>query len=296
MRQDRRIAAYGVCRDPDGRVLLVRRRGGSDWSLPGGGVEHGEAPRDALVREFREETGFTVEIIRLATVASDLAADPRRRRVVHTDRIIYDVRVTGGTLRDEMGGTSDRAEWFGPEQLPGLAVMPFVADVLSLTIVESPAPVPAARPTGRDPAATRVQRFAAYGLVTDPAGRLLLTRIAPGYPGAGRWHLPGGGTDFGEQPGAALVREIAEETGQRARVTDLLDVTHFHNPSAYGPERRRLSWHTVRTLYRAVVDAPTVPAVTEVDGSTAEAGWFAPAEVTGLDLNDFASLAVRRYL
>ena len=46
----------------------------------------------------------------------------------------------------------------------------------------------------------RVQRFGAYGYVTDPDGRVLLTLIADGYPGAGRWHLPGGGTDFGESP------------------------------------------------------------------------------------------------
>ena len=82
----------------------------------------------------------------------------------------------------------------------------------------------------------RVQRFAAYGLVTDPAGRVLLTRIAAGYPGAGRWHLPGGGTDFGEDAGEGLLRELAEETDQRGRVDGLIGVSHRHNPAAMGPE------------------------------------------------------------
>ena len=62
----RRIAAYGLCRDDDGRVLLVRATGGpasaGQWLLPGGGVRHGEHPQDAVVREIEEETGLRVKV------------------------------------------------------------------------------------------------------------------------------------------------------------------------------------------------------------------------------------------
>ncbi len=81
-----------------------------------------------------------------------------------------------------------------------------------------------------------MQRFGAYGLVTDPAGRLLLTLIAEGYPGAGQWHLPGGGTDLGEPPAAGLLRELVEEAGQLGRVVGLLGLSSLHNPAALGPE------------------------------------------------------------
>ena len=77
-----------------------------------------------------------------------------------------------------------------------------------------------------------VQRFGAYAVATDPAGRILLTRIAPGYPGAGRWHLPGGGTDHGETPEQALARELVEETSQHGRITGLLGISHRHDPAA----------------------------------------------------------------
>jgi 8-oxo-dGTP diphosphatase len=50
------------------------------------------------------------------------------------------------------------------------------------------------------------------GVVHDPAGRLLLIRRAHD-PGKGRWSLPGGRVEPGESDSAALVREMAEETG-----------------------------------------------------------------------------------
>jgi len=139
----------------------------------------------------------------------------------------------------------------------------------------------------------RVQRFAAYGVVTDPDKQLLLTRIADGYPGAGRWHLPGGGTDFGEQPTDALLRELFEETGQEAEVHDLLNVSSRHNPAALGPEGYPIDWHTVRVLYRAFVPVPDQPRVTEgAGGSTSAAGWFGPADLGVLDLTEFTRLAL----
>ncbi|MFD0787631.1 NUDIX hydrolase, partial [Micromonospora azadirachtae] len=138
-------------------------------------------------------------------------------------------------------------------------------------------------------------RFAAYGLVTDPRGRVLLTMIAEGYPGAGLWHLPGGGTDHGEQPVPALLRELVEEAGQLGRVTDLMGVDNLHNPAALGPEGRPLDWHGVRVIYRVVVDTPTEARVTEAaGGSTADADWFSPDRLDGLRLTDVAAWATGR--
>ena len=74
----RRIAAYGICTDEEGRVLLVRasRRSSTPlrWSLPGGAVDHGEAPTDTVVRETAAETGLSVSVVRLVDVLADLRA------------------------------------------------------------------------------------------------------------------------------------------------------------------------------------------------------------------------------
>jgi ADP-ribose pyrophosphatase YjhB (NUDIX family) len=150
--------------------------------------------------------------------------------------------------------------------------------------------VVAADPDGR---IRQVRRFSSYGLVTDPAGRVLLTLISANYPGAGRWHLPGGGTDHGEAPTGALLRELAEETDQVGEVTGLLEVSHRHNPAALGPEGYPIDWHVVRVLYRARVAVPTEPRVTEAaGGSTAEARWFSREEALALPLTEISARAL----
>ncbi|GIG89568.1 hypothetical protein Pen02_45040 [Plantactinospora endophytica] len=325
MRRQRRIGAYGLCRDGE-RVLLARGSATSRfpgvWQLPGGGVEHGEHPRAALLREFVEETGLAVRVTGLRVVLADVVrlADPAGPVAEHTDRVVYDVVATGGTLRPERDGGSDEVAWIAPEELAGLVLMPFTAELLGLPVQQLPegvppvaadvlpvpggTAVPAEVDGGAGPVAgvdggpgraavDRRQRFAAYGLATDPAGRVLLARIAPGFPGAGRWHLPGGGTDHGEQPVSALLRELVEETGQLGRVTGLLHVSHRHNTAEFGPEGRPLDWHGVRVIYRVEVDAPTEAKVTEeAGGSTETAAWFSPAEAAELPRTEVVDTAL----
>lgn len=121
-----KVAAYGVCLR-DGRMLLARYVSPDGahrhWTLPGGKVGHAEDPYDAVVREVREETGYRVAVERL------LGVDSRSRRVdwgtpagadLHSVGVFYRVRVTGGELRHEVGGSTDRAEWFPVADVPGL--------------------------------------------------------------------------------------------------------------------------------------------------------------------------------
>lgn len=62
------IAAFAVILDELDRVLLCHRRDMDMWNLPGGGVESGEIPTEAVVREVKEETGLEVVIEKLTGI------------------------------------------------------------------------------------------------------------------------------------------------------------------------------------------------------------------------------------
>ncbi|HEX6869518.1 MAG TPA: NUDIX hydrolase, partial [Micromonosporaceae bacterium] len=268
------------------------------WSLPGGAVDHGEHPYDTVVRETAAETGLSVSVQQLIDVASDLRALPEQGVSIHTDRLIYAVRLRGGSLRDRTDRVTDLARFVPRQAMPGLAMRPFTAAALGVPVSptelapEEPADLPSFHAVPGPDGLPRAQRFAAYAVATDPRERLLLTRIADGYPGAGQWHLPGGGTDYGEQPGAALIRELAEETGQHGRLLRLLGVASHRDPACLGPEGYPIDWHGVRAFYRVVVDRPTAPLVHDAGGSTADARWFAPEEVAGLPVTEVTSEAL----
>src|SRR3954447_22342272 len=119
-----RLAAYALCVE-DGRVLLVRYAppaGAAHWTLPGGGVGHGEDPFHAVIREVAEETGCD------AVVESLLGVDSR---VIPADRaaglpdhqnvgIFYRVGITGGQLQPEPNGEIAESVWTPIPDIIGL--------------------------------------------------------------------------------------------------------------------------------------------------------------------------------
>ncbi|HEY2668797.1 MAG TPA: NUDIX domain-containing protein [Rugosimonospora sp.] len=298
----RRIAAYAICRNSSDDVLLVRAspRSGTPgaWSLPGGAVDHGENPNDTVVRETAAETGLSVAVADLVDVHADMRSLPNRGVTIHTDRLIYRVTVRGGALIDRVGQPTDLARWVSRDEAATLPLRPFTAAALGLPTAsvdlrpDEPPDFPSFYAYPGPDGLHRAQRFAAYAVASDTDGRILLTRIAEGYPGAGRWHLPGGGTDYGEQPGTALIRELAEETGQDGRLVELLGVASHRDAASLGPEGYPIDWHGVRAFYRVVVDLAGVPRVHDVGGSTSEARWFDRSELGELELTEVTAEAL----
>jgi ADP-ribose pyrophosphatase YjhB (NUDIX family) len=102
------VAGYAVIQDDRERVLLTRRREGDEWVLPGGSVETGEPPWEAVVREVFEETGLEVEVARLVGVYV------KRRE---TDLVLaFEASIVGGELRNS--DERDAVEFFPPDRLP----------------------------------------------------------------------------------------------------------------------------------------------------------------------------------
>jgi 8-oxo-dGTP pyrophosphatase MutT (NUDIX family) len=134
VRARQRLAAYALITNGAGRVLLTRhpdsRRHAGRWLLPGGGVEHGEHPEQAVIREVMEETGLPVRIGALCDVLSDVTMVGRRRRALHTVRLIYRAAVVSA----EPGGPGHRlsgnADWCSRPEWETLLLAPFAAEVL----------------------------------------------------------------------------------------------------------------------------------------------------------------------
>ena len=115
------------------------------------------------------------------------------------------------------------------------------------------------------------QRFAAYAVIESERG-VLATEYSDLTAVSGRWGMPGGGIDEGEEPVAAVVREVHEETGQAVDVGPLVLVqsSHWVGRSPHGGVE---DFHAVRLVYRGTCPEPTDPVVHDQGGTTAGARW-----------------------
>ena len=136
-----------------------------------------------------------------------------------------------------------------------------------------------------DAAPPERQRVAAYALLTRD-GEVLLTQMSSRTRIEGRWTLPGGGIDHGEDPRDALRREVYEETGLRVEPRRVMDVhaTHFVGARADGTVE---DYHGIHLIFEADIDPGSrevEPHVVEQDGSTARAAWIPVERAFELDL------------
>jgi len=98
-----------------GEVLLIATAGGARWQLPKGRLEEGETPRDAAVREVREETGVTGNVVApLPGIDYWFAEGARKRIRKHVDYFLLDY-VSGSEVDFDAREVST-ARWFPWEE------------------------------------------------------------------------------------------------------------------------------------------------------------------------------------
>ena len=265
--QRQRVAAYAVIVRA-GDVLLSRLAPSiSDtelWTLPGGGIDFGEHPDDAVVREVFEETGLECRLGRPVWIGSAHRVVERGEPMeLHSLRIVYDAWVSADAPEPrvvEVDGSTVEARWLPLAEVEAgrVPTVPMVREALA------------------HHGPPEVQRVSAYALVRDH-DRLLLTRNSARGPRPGTWSLPGGGLRHGEPPAEAVGREVSEETGLVARVGPLLGV-HDEHFTGTAPHGREEDFHGVHLVFAAEVSAGE-PRVGDVEGTTDAAAWVPLADV-----------------
>ncbi len=106
-----RAAVAALIFDEQGWILLFKHTYRKfEWGIPAGGLEHREQPADAIIREFREETGMQIEIERLLTVVS--------AREDHHISMVYLCRIVSGEFKESH--EISEIKYFPVDEMPAM--------------------------------------------------------------------------------------------------------------------------------------------------------------------------------
>ena len=106
------LLGSGVIIERDGKFLFIDRSDGLGFTIPGGIVRHRETLEQCVLRETREETGYTVQLSGLVGVYSSLKRDPRFRAVA----IVYKGTIVDGSPH---GSGEGEPRWCTLEEVLG---------------------------------------------------------------------------------------------------------------------------------------------------------------------------------
>jgi mutator protein MutT len=196
-----RFGAYGILLQ-DSAILLTRKRSGPYkglWDLPGGAIEFGETPEEALKRELLEESALSIIQFEFANTATAVGSYEDRGASYRFHHVGMIYKVTDWTQRSDLVPEEEN-RW---AQLKGLH-----ADELTPFAKQAVAHLP--KDHGWRP--QNSIRGKAIGLAKHES-RLLVCEVLNDQGILKGWCPLGGGIEFGEAAEVALRREIREELG-----------------------------------------------------------------------------------
>lgn len=87
------VATNAIILNENKEILFTQRSLNDDflpgyWELPGGGIDYGETPQEALIREIKEECGLGIEIIKPVAANSYFIRDTQRIEITFLCKVI----------------------------------------------------------------------------------------------------------------------------------------------------------------------------------------------------------------
>ncbi len=135
----------------DGKALMVHHSGFGKWTPPGGRMEEGETPAEGVIREFKEETGLTVEIIpalpqvfegddNATPLPAPFYMDVEREgfEIPHIGHYYYVREVGESVVPKHQESESYGIDWFGKDDLQSLKTFDQVRAVAAFAIDNYP--------------------------------------------------------------------------------------------------------------------------------------------------------------
>lgn len=112
-----RVSLKAIIRDAAGRVLVVNEKS-DNWSIPGGGWDHGETEHEALARELREEVGFRGEFTSKIIATETFWLEHRESWLLW---LVYEITIDDFDARAfSVGIDADAIAWMHPSEFKGL--------------------------------------------------------------------------------------------------------------------------------------------------------------------------------
>ncbi len=124
--------AVAVIKNEEGKVFLQQRNepgteAHEKWNFPGGGIQFGEAPEEALKREVREEAGYEVEIVRLLPKIFTHIWDSEGQIIM----LAYECRITGGSEKKQDLEVLDH-RFVDPSEIASMSCLPYTKETVDL--------------------------------------------------------------------------------------------------------------------------------------------------------------------
>jgi ADP-ribose pyrophosphatase YjhB (NUDIX family) len=239
-----RMTASSIVTNESGKLLLIQRHDIRTYDVPGGGLDPGELPSEAAVRETFEETGLHVRPSQLL----GLYHWPNEPHAYLS--FYFRCDLLGGAL--QTSEETPTVAFFPPNRFPR-PILPLHRQRLRETLAHGSAqPIMRAQPmtltqkagkkvlgrilfpiqrwrrrrSGQPPWPEPVGwRMGAFTIIRNDAGAVLWVKRTD----KDMWNLPGGGAENEEPPWETAVRETFEETGCQVRLGNLTSINSYTN-------------------------------------------------------------------